>query len=75
MKNFKTYVTKANELISKRGLDYSPELFTKTLAEIMACPANQKAEKLRQKNMFINTEVNEKLSFMNNHLTTDKRIK
>jgi hypothetical protein len=76
MRNFKTYVNKTNELIKTKNLPYSPELFNELLAKVKSCPINQKEEEERW--AFIITKDNnasdEKLGFMKNYLTTDRRL-
>ena len=77
MKKFISYVSITNELIKKRNLSYSPELFSEILKEVKNTPKYVKLVKECYKRIQENQpkENDYQYSFMSNHLTTDSRLK
>lgn len=77
MKKFNSYVNITNELIEKRGLEYSHTLFCNTLEEVKNTPKYVKLVQQTIKTIDDN-KTNQKYrlwSFMDNNLTTDNRLK
>lgn len=77
MRKYYSYQDFAQQLIGKRGLNYSPELFYELLNEVKNTP--KYVELVNQTNKFLEErqtkENDNKLSFMVSYLTTDKRLK
>jgi ferritin len=77
MKKFNSYVSLTNELIEKRNLKYSPQLFSEILEEVKNTPKYVKLIKESYKKIQENQPKQKDYlcSLMSNHLTTDNRLK
>ncbi len=72
----KHFLDITRDIIKERNLDYSPELFKSILDEVKTTPKYIELNKKRNEWLKSISQVNKnnKLSFITNHLTTDKRL-
>ena len=72
----KHFLDITRDIIKERNLDYSPELFKSILDEVKTTPKYIELNKKRNEWLKRISQVNKnnKLGFITNHLTTDKRL-
>ena len=72
----KHFLDITRDIIKERNLDYSPELFKSILDEVKTTPKYIELNKKRNEWLKSISQVNKnnKLCFITNHLTTDKRL-
>ena len=72
----KHFLDITQDIIKKRNLDYSPELFKSILDEVKSTPKYIELNKKRNEWLRSISPVKKdnKLGFISNHLTTDKRL-
>ena len=73
----KHFIDITRDIIKERNLDYSPELCKSILDEVKTTPKYIELNKKRSEWLKSISPVNKdnKLGFMKNYLTTDKRLK
>ena len=72
----KHFLDITRDIIKERNLDYSPELFKSILDEVKTTPKYIELNKNRNEWLKSISQVNKnnKLGFITNHLTIDKRL-